>query len=333
MTNSATAPDATAAGPQCAAAVLMVRPAHFAANPETLATNRFQRPGPGPDAAAERVRARAEFDGVAARLELAGVRVHAFEDRAEVVCPDAVFPNNWVSFHADGTVVLYPMLAPSRRRERRLDLVAAVLARGRHSLTRLVDLSHFELRGQYLEGTGSLVLDRAGAVAYACLSPRTHREPLEEFAAETGHELVVFAACDRTGTPVYHTNVLLSIGRRHAAVCLDAVAPADRERLLESLGRGGREVLGFGLDALEHFAGNALELTGSGGRSVLAISRNGLEHLEPATRARLEACVDTVLPLDVPTIESCGGGSVRCMLAEVFLPAAAADRVEPERAA
>jgi len=315
----------------CAGAVLMLRPAHFGSNPETLATNRFQRRAADPAAVAER--ARAEFDAVVAGLESAGVRVHAFEDRADVVCPDAVFPNNWVSFHADGTVVLYPMQAPSRRRERRLDLVEAVLSRGRHRLTRLLDLSHYELAGQFLEGTGSLVLDRAGRVAYASLSPRTHRAPLEEFAAETGYAPVVFSAHGRDGAPIYHTNVLLSVGRRYAAVCAEAVAPADRDRLLESLGRSGREVITFGLGALEHFAGNALELVGRDGRSLLAISRSGLEHLEPEARTRLEACVDRLLALDVPTIETCGGGSVRCMLAEVFLPAARAADLEPERAA
>jgi hypothetical protein len=305
---------------QCAAAVLMVRPASFGWNPETAASNRFQAPAGGVahDASA---RAVAEFDALAAALSAAGVTVHAFADRAEPACPDAVFPNNWLSLHADGTVVLYPMLAPNRRRERRLELVLELERRGCR-LERLVDLTHHELEGRFLEGTGSIVFDHGSRTAYACLSPRTDAAVLDDLCGEIDYEPVTFDACDQLGVSIYHTNVMLSIGSGFALVCAEAVAEGQRQALLERLAAGGRRVLEIDRGAMAAFSGNVLELRGTAGTRVLAASQCALQALPPPVRAALEGCVDRVVSVPVPTIEALGGGSVRCMLAEVFLPGA-----------
>ena len=297
---------------------MMVRPASFGWNPETAGSNRFQAAAPGGGDAA--VAAVAEFDALAAALAESGVSVHVFADRAEPACPDAVFPNNWVSLHADGTVVLYPMLAPSRRRERRLDVLIELERRGGYRVERLLDLTHHELRGHFLEGTGSVVFDHVNRTAYACLSPRTHTEVLEDLCAEIGYEAVAFDAADATGAPVYHTNVMLSIGTGYALVCAAAVPVQQRDALLERLSAGGRRVLTIDPAQMAAFAGNVLELRGAGGTRVLAGSRRALDSLMPWQRDELAACVDRWVAVPVPTIEGLGGGSVRCMLAEIFLP-------------
>jgi hypothetical protein len=303
---------------QAATAVLMVRPASFGWNPETADSNRFQATAPGNGEPG--VAAVAEFDAVAAALAEAGVSVHAFADRDEPACPDAVFPNNWVSLHADGTVVLYPMLAPSRRRERRLDLLFELERCGGYRVERLLDLTHHELRGHFLEGTGSVVFDHVNRTAYACRSPRTHVEVLEDLCAELGYEPVAFDAVDSTGVPVYHTNVMLSIGTGHALVCAAAVPVQQREALLERLSAGGRRVLAIDQGQMAAFAGNVLELRGAGGTRVLAGSSRALDSLAPPQHDALAGCVDTLVAVPVPIIEALGGGSVRCMLAEIFLP-------------
>jgi hypothetical protein len=308
---------------QCAEAVLMVRPASFGYNPETAATNRLQRP---PAAGGEQASlARAEHDGLAAALESEGITVCRVEDTPEPVKPDAVFPNNWVSFHEDGTVVLYPMQAQSRRRERRQEVVDAVAERLGFAVTRTVDLTSHEAQGRYLEGTGSLVLDHIERAAYACISPRTDPAVVDEWCRELGYEPVVFSAVDRAGVPLYHTNVMLCIGEEAAVVAAQAIVPQDRGRVIERLRGTGREVIEIGHAEVERFAGNMLEL-GSwdealGDCRVLVMSDAARHALSAEAFARLSACTDEVLAVPVPTLERLGGGSVRCMLAEVFLPA------------
>ena len=245
-------------------------------------------------------------------------------DRPVPACPDAVFPNNWVSLHADGTVVLYPMLAPTRRRERRLDLVLELERRGGLRVERLLDLTHHELDGRFLEGTGSVVFDHVARAAYACRSPRTHMAVLEELCAEIGYEPVAFDAADAGGVPVYHTNVMLSIGTGHALVCAEAVPAGQRDRLLERLSNSGRRVLAVDHAQMAAFACNVLELRGSGGTRVLAGSQRAFDSLVPWQREVLAASVDRWVSVPVPTVEATGGGSVRCMLAEIFLPDPAA---------
>jgi hypothetical protein len=307
--------------PQTAGAVLMIRPARFAANAETAASNHFQRASGGDAAVA--ARAAHELDGLAVALAAAGVRVHAFAGQRGADLPDEVFPNNWLTLHADGTAVLYPMHAPSRRRERRADVLDALRGEHGYRVARVVDLTALEHRGAFLEGTGSLVLDRPNRVAYACRSPRTHAEALERFGRELGYELVAFEAADAAGRAIYHTNVLLSAGTRFAALCADAVAEPDRRRVVEKLEAGGRTIVDLDFAQLAAFAGNLLELRGSRG-PVIALSATALASLGAAKRRALEAHGELVAA-DVGTIEAYGGGSVRCMLAEVALPRAGED--------
>ena len=313
---------ATSPQAQCARAVLMIRPAAFGWNPETAGSNRFQQQGAGPSEAASAA-AVAEFDAVAAALQAAGVEVHAIDEPATSACPDAVFPNNWVSLHHDGTLVLYPMLAPSRRRERRMQILVELEKRGGFEVARLVDLTHYELAGRFLEGTGSVVFDHEAKVAYACLSPRTDRSVLEELCDELEYEPFTFDATGADGVAVYHTNVLLSIGRRNVIVCAESVPATQREALLESLGAGGRRVLEVSRGQMAGFACNSLELEASDGAAVLAVSARAHDSLGPRALDALRESVQRIVSVPVPTIEQRGGGSVRCMLAEVFLPRAA----------
>ena len=307
---------------QTSHAVLMVRPAHFAANAETAGSNHFQRQaGGGLEVAA---RAAREFDALAVALAAAGVRVHAFAGRTDQALPDEVFPNNWLSLHADGTAVLYPMLAPNRRRERRADVLDALRSEHGYRISRVLDLTTLETGGGFLEGTGSVVLDRTNRVAYACLSPRTRPDSLAAFGRELGYDTLSFDAADAQGRSIYHTNVLLSIGTRFAALCTRALG-ADRLRVLDRLEASGREIVDLTFEQLAAFAGNLLELRGRG--SVIALSRTAFGSLGAVQRRTLEGHGELVIA-DVGTIESYGGGSVRCMLAEVALPRAP----DPERA-
>jgi hypothetical protein len=306
--------------PQTARAVLMIRPARFGANAETAGSNFFQRSAQGSGNAA--LRAQHEFDALALALAAAGVRVHQFAGQGGAALPDEVFPNNWLTLHADATAVLYPMLAPSRRRERRHDVLAALGGACGYRIDRVVDLTRLEERGEYLEGTGSVVLDRPRRVAYACLSPRTTGHALAEFARALDYEVVSFTAVDLAGRPIYHTNVLLSLGTRFAAICTAAIADGtERRSVVARLEATGREIIDLSRAELDNFAGNVLELDGARG-PVIALSAAALRSLAPATRAALERHGQLVAA-DVSTIERIGGGSVRCMLAEVALPLAA----------
>jgi len=301
---------------QTADAVLMIRPERFAANAETASSNRFQQTIA--DATDVTAAAAREFDRLTVALATAGVRVHAFAGSRDAALPDEVFPNNWVSFHADGTAVLYPMLAPIRRRERRPELLDELRRRYGYRLTRVVDLTHLEQRAQYLEGTGSFVLDRVRRIAYACRSPRTHDAALAEFGRELGYETLAFDAADRDGHAIYHTNVLLSIGERFAVLCSSALRDADeRGRVVERLA-ADRELIDLTFEQLHAFAANLLELRG-GDSPVIALSTSALASLTVTQRRALEAHGELVVA-EVPTIETHGGGSVRCMLAEVALP-------------
>ena len=308
---------------QCAEAVLMVRPASFGYNPETAATNKFQRQAESAEEGA--VAARREFEGLAGALSGEGVRVCVVEDTIDPAKPDAVFPNNWVSFHEDGTVVLYPMQAENRRHERRGEVVDEVAERLGFKVSRLLNLTSHEQHGRYLEGTGSLVLDHIERTAYVCISPRTHAAVVQEWAKELGYEPIFINAFDRAGVPLYHTNVLMCIGERVAIVGTEAIVAADRGPIVERLRATGREVVEVGHDELERFAGNMLELgtwdEALGDYRVLVMSETARHALSAEAFARLSACTDEVLAVPIPTIERLGGGSVRCMLAEVFLPA------------
>jgi hypothetical protein len=306
---------------QCADAVLMIRPAAFDYNPETAATNRMQQRA-AHGVAAIQERALGEFDACVRMLRSEGIRICVVEDTPEPAKPDAVFPNNWVSFHRDGTVVLYPMQAPNRRRERRQEIVERVADELGFEVRRVLDLTAHEGAGRFLEGTGSLVLDHVGRLAYACRSPRTDPEVAAEWARALDYELLSFAASDRQGVPFYHTNVMLSIGSRSVVVASEAIAVEERGAVLERLRASGRELVEIDQQGVAGFAGNLLELASwdeaLGDLSVLVMSSSARAALGAQAFARLSACADSVLTVPLPTIESLGGGSVRCMLAEVF---------------
>lgn len=297
----------------------MIRPVRFMGNPQTSSSNAFQRTAAVSNDEAQRL-ARAEFDGLAQALTDAGVRVHIVEDTLEPHTPDSLFPNNWVSFHADGTAVLYPMLAPNRRAERRMDVLEGLSARHGFFISRVIDLTGHEQSGKYLEGTGSLVLDRTGRIAYACLSPRTDLDVLGDFAQQLDYEIVAFEAFGVDGLPVYHTNVLMCIGTGFAAVCSSAIRADERAGVLESLRASGRTVLELTTAQLDSFAGNMLELKTSQGQSIIAMSNRARDSLSSNQRATLEREA-RIVAAPIPTIETLGGGSVRCMLAEIHLPA------------
>jgi hypothetical protein len=306
---------------QCADAVLMVRPVSFGFNPETAKTNTFQRPPEGKDADAA-TRARNEFQGLAKALASEGVAVAIAEDSSVPKKPDAVFPNNWLSFHPCGTLVLYPMAHMSRRVERRQEVIDTAIEELDFRVQHLLDLTYYEDEQKYLEGTGSLVLDHIGRVAYACVSPRTHAGVVAEWGRELGYETVTFAAASAEGVPLYHTNVLMCIGERCVVVASAAIAAADRARVLERLKASGRDVIEIGHAELNQFAGNMLELStwdeALGDSRLIVMSESARRALKPETFARLSGSTDSVLVAPVPTIEKYGGGSVRCMLAEVF---------------
>jgi hypothetical protein len=304
--------------PQSAGAVLMVRPARFGSNPQTAATNTFQQGGLGNDCDLQAIVLR-EFDALANAVGRAGVEVLIAPDSAEPAKPDAIFPNNWVSFHRDGTVALYPMLAPNRRWERRDEILEQVVRAGAFHVSRTVDLTHREAEEKYLEGTGSIVLDRVNRVAYACSSPRTDLDVLGEFAQQLDYELMTFDAVDASGAAVYHTNVLMAIGTGFAVVCAESLAtPSHRTAVLSKLRATGHDVIEITQAQMARFAGNMLELAAPGS-TLIALSTTALSSLEGAQRRVLEAHA-SLLPVSIPTVERSGGGSVRCMLAEIHLP-------------
>jgi hypothetical protein len=317
-------PDTPAPERQSAGAVLMVRPARFAFNPQTAASNAFQSPpASDPDAhvggGATQELALREFDGLTAKLVRAGVEVIVAEDTDSPIKPDAVFPNNWVSFHGDGTMVLYPMLAANRRLERREDVMEQVVREGGYHVSRTVDLTQRENQGKFLEGTGSLVLDRVNRVAYACLSPRTDLDVLGDFAQQLDYDLVTFEAFEPATAAIYHTNVLMAIGARFAVVCAEAIGhPVHRAAVSEKLRATGHEVIEISRDQMRRFAGNQLELTPASG-NVIAMSTTAWRSFNTAQRRILEAH-GSVVAADIPVIERSGGGGVRCMLAEIHLP-------------
>jgi hypothetical protein len=303
---------------QSARSVLMVRPARFGCNPQTADTNAFQRT-PEHGAAEQHGAVLQEFDALANALIGAGVEVLVAPDSEEPAKPDAIFPNNWVSFHHDGTVALYPMLAPNRRSERREEILEHVVRTGGFRVSRTVDLSHREADAKFLEGTGSVVLDRVHRVAYACSSPRTDLDVLGEFAQLLDYELMTFDAVDGKGRSIYHTNVMMAIGTGFAVICGESFAnAAHRAAVFSQLRATNHEIVDITQQQMTHFAANVLELA-SPSSKLLALSTTAMASLNLAQRDILEAHAD-LLPVSIPTIERVGGGGVRCMLAEIHLP-------------
>ena len=301
---------------QAPPAGVMIRPHRFALNPETAADNAFQSVD-ATDPAAIAAKALSEFDDVVARLTAEGVRIHVFDDFGERDTPDSVFPNNWFSTHHGGHVALYPMYSPSRRRERRPDVIE--MLKSRYRVQEVVDFSGLEVDGLYLEGTGAMVLDHLERVAYVSSSHRADPIVLERFCTLFGFEPMAFDTADEHGQPIYHTNVIMSIATDYVIICLEMLTnPARRTEVAERLAATGRELIVLSREQVSEFAGNALEMTGAGHR-VLALSTRAAAALTAEQRAVIARSA-TLLPLNIPTIER-AGGSVRCMIAGIHLTA------------
>jgi len=304
---------------QLASTVLMIRPTRFESNPMTAGSNVFQgRSTATPEEQQEA--AILEFDALVDALRSARINVIVENDTPDPHTPDSIFPNNWVSFHADGRVVLYPMEAANRRTERRADIIDRLANEHGFQITDVLDLSEHEAAEHFLEGTGSMVLDRSNRIAYACLSTRTQLDPLGDFAQRMDYDVVSFDAVDRTGVPIYHTNVVMNVGEAVAVIC-DAAITRDEQRaaVLARLRDTGHDIVHLSYDQLDAFAGNMLELRNTDGDRVLAMSTQAWESLDADQRSTLQANA-RILRSPIDNIESSAGGSVRCMLAEVHLP-------------
>jgi len=293
--------------------ILMIRPVNFGFNAQTAESNAFQKNG---EQAEVQQKALQEFDAFVEILRQNGIEVTVMEDTPEPHTPDSIFPNNWVSFQEDGTVFLYPMQAENRRLERKVFRSIKEAFEVKH----IFDLSYFEQQNQFLEGTGSMVLDRENKWAYACLSPRTNAKVLAEFCRLSSYKAVTFHAADQAGKAIYHTNVLMAIGDRFAVVCLDSIPDeAEKVSVKEALQLAGKETVAISLEQMNAFAGNMLQLKNQSGESLLVLSETAFLSLKEAQIKTLEKYGKLVYS-SLNTIETNGGGSARCMMAEVFLP-------------
>jgi hypothetical protein len=290
----------------------MIRPAQFGFNPETADSNVFQQMN------SQSVLAEAldEFDSMVAVLQSEGVTVWVEQDMPEPAKPDAIFPNNWLGIHPGKRMVLYPMLAPNRRLERDPALIARIQQRlPQHQLH---DIHAWEEVTEYVEGTGSLVFDHLQQLVFACHSPRTHAKAVQAVADLLGYEAHLFDAIDEKGKPYYHSNVVLSIGTQFAIVCAECIADNQREALLNALTANGRQLLFITRAQVNAFAGNVLELRNAADEYLIVLSQQAMDALEANEIAFLQQ-FGLLLPIEISSIERTGGGSVRCMMAEVFL--------------
>ncbi|WP_419698827.1 citrulline utilization hydrolase CtlX [Mucilaginibacter sp. NFX135] len=297
--------------------ILMIRPVNFGFNEQTAGSNAFQNRDANQLAVQDK--ALNEFDGFVKTLKENGVNVTVVDDTPQPYTPDSIFPNNWVSFHADGQVFLYPMQAENRRLERREDIISKL--EDHFKVDHIVDLSRFETENKFLEGTGSMVLDRENKIAYACLSPRTDKEALSVFCEQAGYQAVSFDAVDEHEKAIYHTNVLMCIGSGFAVICTDSIPnPHEKVEVLESLRLTKKEIIEISFEQMNRFAGNMLEVRNKAGETLVVMSKNAYEALHEDQKSTLKKYGKLVYA-DINTIETNGGGSARCMMAEVHLPA------------
>ncbi|WP_322974212.1 citrulline utilization hydrolase CtlX [Pedobacter sp. PF22-3] len=295
--------------------ILMIRPVDFKFNEQTAANNKFQVASETQDV---QLQALKEFDGFVELLRQNDVDVTVVDDTLQPETPDSIFPNNWVSFHEDGSVYLYPMFSENRRLERRKEILEGLKIR--FELNHVSDLSFYEMQYAFLEGTGSMVLDRTNKIAYACLSVRTDEEVLNNFCMLSGYEPVVFQAVDSDNFPIYHTNVMMCIGDRFAVVCLDSIRDAEeRLQVSISLKGSGKEIIEISLEQMNKFAGNMLQVSNTAGESLLVMSEQAYLSLNPEQIETLKR-YSRIIYAPLYTIEKNGGGSARCMLAEIHLP-------------
>ena len=306
-----------------ASSVLMIRPVAFRYNEQTASNNYYQKFLDQLSKDEVQERARDEFDGLVEVLRSKGIEVVVIEDTLEQDTPDSIFPNNWISFHDDGRVGWYPMYAENRRLERRVEILKILQEQYDFQVRKMVDFSHYESDGRFLEGTGSMLLDRVNKIAYAAQSKRTDVRVLEDFCQSFGFKSLTFTSFQTVGTerlPIYHTNVMLSIGDSFAVLCADTIDnPVEKKSLIACLEDSGKEVI-FISEAQKHqFAGNVMPVVNKLGKKYLVMSRTAHQSLAAEQIEQIEKhCQILSAPLD--TIEACGGGSARCMMAELFLP-------------
>jgi len=295
--------------------VILIRPKNFGFNHQTASSNSFQNDSEFSEN--HRSLAIAEFDSMVNEMLNVGLNVHVIEDTAHPIKPDAIFPNNWISTHPDGTVVLYPMSAENRRLERRLDLISTL--KKNFIVERVIDLSSFEIENVFLEGTGSIVFDHTNHLAYACRSSRTDVDALRILCHKIGYHPIVFDAITSDRMPIYHTNVMMSVGKYFVAICLESIPNVqERNHVLETICRSSKEVIDLSYSQLNSFAGNMLELLFANGKSILLVSKTAYDSFTFDQMNRLSIHA-RILPISIPTIEYFGGGSVRCMVLENFL--------------
>jgi hypothetical protein len=293
--------------------IVMVRPAAFGFNADTAATNAFQHLNDYQ----ENIHSLAlkEFDAAVLLMRQAGIDVFILEDSPEPQKPDAIFPNNWFSIHADGKCVLYPMMAENRRHERDVNHIARL--QKQFGQLKMIDLSFFEKENKFLEGTGSIVFDHVNRIAYASRSPRTDETVLKELCQQLNYTSLIFDAVDEAGKPIYHTNVIMCIASSFVVICLDAIhQEEDQDRIIDSFNRTNHKIIAISYSQMRSFAGNMLEVKSKAGQHYLLLSQNALNSLLPGQVHEITRHVD-VLPVNIPTIEKFGGGGIRCMVAGI----------------
>jgi hypothetical protein len=296
--------------------ILLVKPSQFVFNTETSTSNAFQQK---PTSGGDQIKLNAinEFDLFVATLQAKGVNTFVFNDTNAPIKPDAVFPNNWVTFHSDGTVILYPMCAVNRRHERRADILDTLKAN--FNITKIIDISFHEKENRFLEGTGSIVFDHNNKIAYACLSPRTNKYLFIETMKQVGYNPVYFNSCDEKGKDIYHTNVMMNVAEKFAVICLNSILDKkERETVTHSLTNTGHLIIDISFKQINHFAGNMLTVLSDTGKSLTVLSQTAFNSLTEDQKKEIEKYSE-LTPIPIPTIETIGGGSARCMMAEIFL--------------
>ena len=302
--------------------ILMIRPVAFRMNEQTTINNYYQKVLDGLLPATVNAKAQQEFDAFVEKLTAVGVDVTVVDDSLDIDTPDSVFPNNWISFHENGDVALYPMFAENRRAERREDILDLLEDKG-FVINNIVDYTSAEEDGFFLEGTGSLLLDRTNSKAYCALSPRADEELFIEFCEDFDYAPVIFEAfqtVDSDRKLIYHTNVMMCLGETFAVICSDCIDDKkERKMVLDNLKENGKEVILITESQMNNFAGNMLELRGTNDKRYLVMSAAAHQVLTPKQIEQLEKHAE-ILSSSLDTIEACGGGSARCMMAEIFLP-------------
>jgi hypothetical protein len=294
--------------------VLMIRPLHFMYNAETAVNNSFQVKG---DQSNLTEKALNEFDVLVSQLQKVGIDVTVVEDSPSPHTPDAIFPNNWISFHESGVYCLYPMFAPNRRKERKIEVLDII--KKKFNYRELVDFTEYETLGKFLEGTGSMVLDRDKRIAYACLSPRTDISVLEEFCKKLNYKPVSFHSTDEQGQPIYHTNVMMCVTDRLVVICLDSITNSEEKKYVsETILASGKEIVPITAAQMNQFAGNMLQLENKNHEKIMVMSSAAWNSLYP-TQKELLTQYNRIVHASLQNIESNGGGSARCMIAEIHL--------------